>query len=242
MDGWVVLDQLKHDPRTRHIPVHIISARRRASAAALEHGALAFAAEAGRARATRATRSTRIQRLPRAAGQAACWWSRTTTSSARAIVELIGNGDVVTTAVDSGEAALAALEQQPFDCMVLDLKLPGMSRLRADRSAIKERPDAAAAADHRLHRQGADARGGDRAAARWPRPSSSRTCSRRSACSTRPRCSCTASRRTCRRRSAQMLRTARRDRSGAGGQEGAGRRRRRAQHLRDHRPSSSSTR
>jgi CheY-like chemotaxis protein len=24
-DGWVVLDRLKHDPKTRHVPIHIIS-------------------------------------------------------------------------------------------------------------------------------------------------------------------------------------------------------------------------
>ena len=41
-----------------------------------------------------------------------------------AIVELIGNGDVQTTAVATGEEALALLEEQPFDCLVLDLGSP----------------------------------------------------------------------------------------------------------------------
>jgi len=52
---------------------------------------------------------------------------------------LIGNGDVHTTAVESAEEALELLEQEPFDCMVIDLKLPGMSGLDLMR-AVKERP------------------------------------------------------------------------------------------------------
>ena len=44
MDGWTVLDRLKHDPATRHIPVHIISLSRRRSAAC-GSGAMAYLAK-----------------------------------------------------------------------------------------------------------------------------------------------------------------------------------------------------
>ena len=47
IDGWVLLDQLKHDSRTRHIPVHLISAVDDAELRALEHGALAFVQKSG---------------------------------------------------------------------------------------------------------------------------------------------------------------------------------------------------
>src|SRR5437870_3165987 len=43
------------------------------------------------------------------------------------IVELIGNDDVHVTAVATGEEALDAIEQKPYDCMVLDLGLSDMS-------------------------------------------------------------------------------------------------------------------
>jgi CheY-like chemotaxis protein len=43
------------------------------------------------------------------------------------IIELIGEGDVHTTAVGTGEDAIAALKQGQFDCMVLDLGLPDMT-------------------------------------------------------------------------------------------------------------------
>jgi len=43
------------------------------------------------------------------------------------VVELIGNGDVNTTAVATGQEALSKLENEKFDCVVLDLKLPDMT-------------------------------------------------------------------------------------------------------------------
>ena len=45
----------------------------------------------------------------------------------QSIVELIGNGDVKTTAVGTGAEALEAMEAQVFDCLVLDLGLSDMS-------------------------------------------------------------------------------------------------------------------
>ena len=47
MAGWTILDRLKHDPATRHIPVHIISGdedRRRG----LALGAMTLSGESGR--------------------------------------------------------------------------------------------------------------------------------------------------------------------------------------------------
>ena len=124
LDGWKVLDLLKHDPNTRHIPVHVISGhdqRRRA----LEFGAIAHvekpvsrdalveALDGLRSFVDRAFKSllvvedNEVQR--------------------NAIVELIGNGDVKTTAVRSGEEALEALRASRYDCVVLDLGLPDMT-------------------------------------------------------------------------------------------------------------------
>ena len=45
----------------------------------------------------------------------------------KSIIELIGNSDVVTTDVESGSDALALLEKETFDCMILDLGLKDMS-------------------------------------------------------------------------------------------------------------------
>jgi CheY-like chemotaxis protein len=41
MDGWTVLDRLKHDPATRHIPVHILSVEE-GQQRSLQQGAIAY--------------------------------------------------------------------------------------------------------------------------------------------------------------------------------------------------------
>jgi len=123
-DGWTVLDRLKHDSRTRHIPVHIITVEEHGRRA-LRQGAVAhlqkpvknedlavtfdtIAAFAARnARKLLVVEDDDVQRM--------------------SVVELIGNGDVHTTAVATGEEALSKLQQEEFDCVVLDLKLPDMT-------------------------------------------------------------------------------------------------------------------
>ena len=202
MDGWVVLDQLKHDPRTRHIPVHVISAlddERRG----LEQGALAFL-----------QKTADLEALGAAIGRLQTFLERKVKRllvvedddvQRKAIVELIGNGDVITTAVASAEEALASLDSEPFDCVVLDLKLPGMSGFELI-TTIKERPNSQPDPDHRLHRQGAEPRTRRPSCGSSPRPSSSRTCARPSGCSTRPRCSCTGWSRSCPPPKREMLR------------------------------------
>jgi HAMP domain-containing protein/CheY-like chemotaxis protein/signal transduction histidine kinase len=123
-DGWTVLDRLKHDRETSHIPVHIITVeeeRRRALKQGafnhvqkpVTHADLTKAFEDIRAFVERRTRKLLVvedddvQRM--------------------SVVELIGNGDVDTTAVATGEEALDLLKGERFDCMVLDLRLPDMS-------------------------------------------------------------------------------------------------------------------
>ncbi len=124
IDGWVVLDRLKHDPATRHIPIHIISGgddERRG----LQHGALAFLRKPVEADVLKRALADMGSFLERRVKQLLI--VEDDEVQRQAIIELIGNGDVQTTGVGSGEEALALLFDTPFDCVVLDLKLPGMS-------------------------------------------------------------------------------------------------------------------
>jgi DNA-binding NtrC family response regulator len=96
MDGWALLDLLKHDPRTRHVPIHVISVtdqRKRG----LRAGAFGYLEKAGRPRGAdgRAGQDPRVRRPPGAQPAPVEDDERQRMS----VAALIGNGDVNVTGV-----------------------------------------------------------------------------------------------------------------------------------------------
>jgi HAMP domain-containing protein/CheY-like chemotaxis protein/signal transduction histidine kinase len=124
MDGWVLLDQLKHDAGTRHIPVHIISADEE-ERRGLERGALAFLQKPADKQSVEQALGMIQQFLERRVKRLMV--VEDDDVQRQSIVELVGSNDVEIVAVGSGADALRELEQQSFDCMVLDLNLPDMT-------------------------------------------------------------------------------------------------------------------
>ena len=137
IDGWNVLDRLKHDTSTRHIPVHVISVTddphrgmrlgaKTFWAKPSEKESLNEAFDAIREFSDRKLRTLLI--------------IEDDDVQRNTLVELIGDRDVQITAVGSGEEALEQLGQKPFDCIVLDLGLHDMSglqmleRMRSDKA------------------------------------------------------------------------------------------------------------
>jgi CheY-like chemotaxis protein len=139
-DGWTVLDRLKHDTATRHIPVHIISADDQPvqRTRGLKLGAVAYL-----------QKPATDEALAKAFGDLGGYVDRRIKNlivvedderERRSIVELVADHDVETTAVASGQEALALLGQRRFDCMVLDLGLPDMRGLELIED-IKKQPE-----------------------------------------------------------------------------------------------------
>ncbi len=139
MDGWTVLDRLKHDPATRHIPVHIISMLEEAQRG-MRLGAMAYLSKPVARESLDAAFSSITGFIERKVKNLLVVEDNDV--ERQSIVELIGNGDVKTTAVATGAEALAALESQMFDCLVLDLGLSDMSGFDL-LEKMKERPRAA---------------------------------------------------------------------------------------------------
>ncbi len=126
MDGWTILDRLKHDPATRHIPVEVISVEDRRWRG-LRFGAIGYL-----------QKPVTKEKLEEALNSIKSYVERPARSllvvednedQRNSIIELIGNNDVNIVAVGTAAETIEALKQQPFDCMVLDLGLPDMAGL-----------------------------------------------------------------------------------------------------------------
>jgi CheY-like chemotaxis protein len=124
MDGWSVLDRLKHTKSTRHIPVHIISVVDEKQRG-LKMGAMAFENKPATPEQLRDTLGKIENFVER--GVKSLLVVEDDTVAQQSIIELIGDGDVQTIAVGTAEEAMSQLRNQHYDCVVLDLGLPDMN-------------------------------------------------------------------------------------------------------------------
>jgi len=124
IDGLTVLDRLKRDPGTRHIPVHVVSSMRERERA-LRQGAISYIHKPV-SRDQLAEEFTRIQKFLMG-GKRSLLVVEDDMAQREAIVSLIGDADVHIVVAEDGKSALEALTCDRFDCMVLDLTLPDVS-------------------------------------------------------------------------------------------------------------------
>ena len=122
--GLGVLDQLKRNPVTRHIPVHMLSVADY-SQEALERGAIGYALKPVK-------REELVQALERLEAKFTQVLRRVLVveddeNQRESMKALLGSGEVEIVAVETAQRALELLRSTTFDCMVMDLSLPDMS-------------------------------------------------------------------------------------------------------------------
>ncbi|HWU48493.1 MAG TPA: response regulator [Asticcacaulis sp.] len=119
--GLSVLDRLKRDVRTRHIPVHVVSG------SDYQHTALSLGAAGYMLKPVKreeligAFRQLET-RLSRSVGRILI--VEDDDVQRESVARLLKTGDVETVAVGTAAGCLELLKTQTFDCMVLDLNLP----------------------------------------------------------------------------------------------------------------------
>lgn len=130
MNGFNVINGLKDNPATRHIPVHFISAQDELqnSAKALSMGAIGYLTKPASTEQLTEVFSY-IQEFI-SADVKKLLVAEDDINTRQSIVKLIGNSDVDIAAVGTGQEAYDLLKTERFDCMVLDLGLPDISGLK----------------------------------------------------------------------------------------------------------------
>ncbi|MBV8053062.1 MAG: HAMP domain-containing protein [Acidobacteriaceae bacterium] len=137
MLGWTVLNHLKQDPSTRHIPVQMLTLDEDRHHG-LARGAFAFI-----------TKPTTTEGLEQAFSRMKEYASprrkqllivEDNPAEQMSIRELLGHDDIDVHTVGNGVEALDRIQTEKFDCVVLDLRLPDMSGFDV-LERLREMPD-----------------------------------------------------------------------------------------------------
>jgi len=124
MLGWTVLNHLKQDPATRHIPVQMLTLDEDRHHG-LARGAFAFVTKPTTPEGLESA-LTRIKEYS-APRRKRLLVVEDNPAEQLSIRELLGYDDIDVVVVSSGEEAVQAVHAQSFDCVVLDLRLPDIS-------------------------------------------------------------------------------------------------------------------
>ena len=126
IDGWAVMERLGFEPETRRIPVHFVSALD-APERGLAMGAVGYLTKpATREELVAVVETLAPQTIERARRILVV---EDDTSRGETLVERLEGEGLQVRYVQSGGAALQALERDKFSCIVLDLGLPDMDGL-----------------------------------------------------------------------------------------------------------------
>ncbi len=122
--GLSVLDRLKRDPRTRHIPVHVVSANDYTKTA-MSLGAIGYMIKPVKREELISTLKQLEKRLAQTMRRVLIVEDDDT--QRESLGKLLGSHDVTTVGVGTASECLERLKEETFDCMVLDLTLPDAS-------------------------------------------------------------------------------------------------------------------
>ena len=151
MLGWTVLNHLKQDPSTRHIPVQMLTLDEDRHHG-LSRGAFSFVTKPTTSEEL-GTVLTRIKEyaMPR---RKRLLIVEDNPAEQLSIRELLGHDDIDVSSVTTGAEALSTIEEQSFDCVVLDLRLPDMSGFDV-LERLRDMPYSQRFAGRRFHGKGA---------------------------------------------------------------------------------------
>src|SRR5690606_31262305 len=122
--GLAVLDRLKHDVKTRHIPIHVVSG--------IDHTETAYSLGAIGYALKPVDREQLVELLQKLEARLSQRLHRVLIVEddpvqREAVAKLLGTRDVQTVTASTAAECLDLLKSETFDCMVLDLTLPDAS-------------------------------------------------------------------------------------------------------------------